>query len=35
MFRRAQCSSIMLTAGIASLIVAAPPGWAAGKESFE
>jgi hypothetical protein len=34
MFRRAQCSSIMLIVGIASLVVAAPSGWAAGKESF-
>jgi hypothetical protein len=35
MFRLPQCSSIMLIAGIASVIVAAPPGWAAGKESFD
>ena len=35
MFRLSQCSSSMLIAGIASVIVAAPPGWAAGKESFD
>ena len=35
MFRRAQCSSIILIAGIATLVVAAPPGPAAGEESFD
>jgi hypothetical protein len=35
MFRRAQCSSIMLIAAVASLVVAAPPGWATAEESFD
>ena len=35
MFRRAQCSSIILIAGFAGLVVAAPPGWAAPEESFD
>jgi hypothetical protein len=35
MFRRAQCSAIIVIAGFASLVVAAPPGWAAAEESFD
>ena len=35
MFRRAQCSSMVLIAGIASLVVAAPPGSVAAEESFD
>jgi hypothetical protein len=35
MFRRAQCSSIILIAGIASSAMAAPPAGAAANESFD
>jgi hypothetical protein len=35
MFRRAQCSAFMLIAGIATLVVSAPPGWPAAEESFD
>jgi hypothetical protein len=35
MFRRAQCSAIILIAGFAGLVLAAPSGWAATQESFD